>query len=68
MDKFYVSLQASEATLSDGRILQRGQEIELKKGEIEDEHNARLISEGQLTAVGKKSGGGSSSDDTGGNK
>lgn len=62
--KFYVSLQASEATLSDGRILQRGQEITLTKEEVTDEHNARLITEGQLTAVEKKSGG--SSGDTGG--
>lgn len=64
--KFYVSLQASEATLSDGRVLQRGQEISLSKADTEDEHNARLIEEGQLTAVNTKSGG--SSDDTGGNQ
>lgn len=62
--KFYVSLQASEATLSDGRILQRGQEINLTKEDVQDEHNARLITEGQLQAVDKKSGG--SSDSTGG--
>ena len=64
--KFYVSLQASEATLSDGRVLQRGQEIQLSKAETEDEHNARLIEEGQLQAVDKKPGG--SSGDTGGDQ
>jgi hypothetical protein len=49
--KFAVSLMATEATDAEGRVLERGGEIELDPDQREEQHNARLIAEGQLIAV-----------------
>jgi hypothetical protein len=48
---FYVSRQATEATLDDGRPLLRGEEIDLSKQDQQNPFNARLIAEGQLLSI-----------------
>lgn len=49
--KFYVSLDATEATTAEGRPLVRGENIELNKEQREHPHNARLIADNQLISV-----------------
>jgi hypothetical protein len=52
-----VSQQATEAALADGRPLIRGEYVNLSREEAEDDHNNRLIADGQLlptTTTGEK--------------
>jgi hypothetical protein len=58
---FVAPLGSSEKILADGRFLVHGETVSLEDDEQKDDHNARLIEEGQLLEVGKtktkKSGG-----------
>lgn len=49
--KFRVSLAATEATLSSGRPLVCGEEVDLAPSERDDSFNARLIAEGKLISI-----------------
>jgi hypothetical protein len=51
--KFYVSLDAREATTAEGQPLVRGETLELTPEQRDDSFNARLIAEGQLISVSK---------------
>jgi hypothetical protein len=55
--KFRASLDATEATLADGRPLIPGDEYDLAPEEQHDPFNTRLIAEGQLISISQ--GGGS---------
>jgi hypothetical protein len=48
MTKYVAPFDASERVLSDGRPITPGEPIELKSEDLKDEHNKRLIEEGQL--------------------
>lgn len=52
--KFYVSLDAHEATLANGRPLVKGEYIELSPEDRGDPFNARLIAERQLISVSQE--------------
>jgi hypothetical protein len=49
--KFRASLDATEATLADGRPLIPGDEYDLAPEEQHDPFNTRLIAEGQLISI-----------------
>ena len=39
--------------LADGRIIERGQEVELSKEDVADQHNRHLIDAGRLVEITK---------------
>lgn len=54
-DKQYVApLGTSERVLASGRVIVPGERITLAEEDQKDEHNARLIEEGQLLEVQTK--------------
>lgn len=58
-DKRYVApVDSSERVLSDGRIAVPGEPLALDNDALKDEHNKRLIEEGQLLESQEQSKGG----------
>lgn len=56
--RFVAPLDSSERVLSDGRIAVPGEQVALDNDAQKDDHNKRLIEEGQLVEVKEQSGGG----------
>lgn len=48
MTKYVQPIDASEKVLADGSVPTPGEPFELKGDDLKDEHNQRLIEEGQL--------------------
>lgn len=58
MPKQYVSkLDSSERVLADGSIISPGEPRELSSDDLKNEHNKRLLDEGQIVEAPKQSGG-----------
>jgi len=53
--KFVGAQGASERVLADGRVVIPGEVIDLKPEDLKDEHNKRLVDEGQLLEAPKAS-------------
>lgn len=51
MTSYASPLDSSERVLADGRVVTPGIIVELTKEDEKDEHNKRLIDEGQLVKV-----------------
>jgi hypothetical protein len=52
--KFVAPYGSSENVLSDGRVLIPGEPVELDDDALKDEHNQRLIEDGQIAEVQDK--------------
>lgn len=52
--KYVGNLGTSERVLADGRVIEPGVEFDLNKDGENDPHNQRLIAEGQINPVKKK--------------
>ena len=52
--KYAGIIGASESILADGRVVVPGEPIDLSSDDLKDEHNKRLIDEGQLVEMQSK--------------
>ena len=51
MKKFIAPVDATERVLSSGQVLVPGEPFELSDKDLKDEHNKRLLDEGQIVEL-----------------
>lgn len=54
---FVARLDSTERVLADGRVVVPGEPFDLSVDDQKDQHNKRLIEEGQIVEAPKQSGG-----------